>query len=135
MAGMGMKWTLRARFDEVLAKVPERLQAEGFGVMTSIDVKATMKEKLGIDFRRYQILGTCDPNLALEALSLDLGAGVMMPCSVVVYEFDDGTTGVEAVDPVQTLARLDPRFKVVAEDVSKRLHRALAGLAGGAPAR
>jgi uncharacterized protein (DUF302 family) len=128
MADYAMKWILKARFDEVLARVPERLLREGFSVMTRVDVKATMKEKLGIDFRRYQILGTCNTNLAIEALQIDLAAGVMMPCSVVVYEADAITTVVMAIDTVETLGKADPRLLAVAEDVHKRLQRALSGL-------
>ncbi len=128
MADYAMKWSLRARFDDVLGRIPERLQREGFIVMTRVDIKATMKEKLGVDFRRYQILGTCNPNLAIEALQIDLTAGVMMPCSVVVYEVDAITTVVMAIDTVETLGKLDARFVAVAEDVHKRLHRALSGL-------
>jgi uncharacterized protein (DUF302 family) len=128
MPDYAMKWVLKARFDDVLARVPERLQREGFGVMTRFDVKATMKEKLGVEFRRYQILGACNTNLALEALQIDLAIGVLMPCSVVVYEADAATTVVLAVDSVRTLGALDPRLQVVAEDVQKRLRRALSGL-------
>jgi uncharacterized protein (DUF302 family) len=130
MAELGMSWKLKAKYDEVLAQVPERLKAEGFGVLTRIDMKATMKEKLGVDFRRYQILGACNPNFALEALGMDLGVGVLLPCNVVVYEANDGSTVVTAVDPLKTLAGQDQRFKVLAGDVRTRLHRALSGIAG-----
>jgi len=130
MAELGMTWKLKARYDDVLARVPERLKGEGFGVLTRIDMKATMKEKLGVDFRRYQILGACNPNFALEALGLDLGVGVLLPCNVVVYEGDDGGTVVTAVDPLRTLAGQDARFSTLAGEVRTRLHRALSGLVG-----
>ena len=130
MAGIGKTWTLKGRYDDVLAQVPERLKGEGFGVLTRIDVKATMKEKLGVEFRRYQILGACNPTFAHQALGIDLAVGVLLPCSVVVYEADDGTTVVTAVDPLQTLAGQDARFTAVAGEVRTRLHRALSGLAG-----
>jgi uncharacterized protein (DUF302 family) len=130
MTELGMSWKLKSKYDEVLAKVPDRLKAEGFGVLTRIDMKATMKEKLGVDFRRYQILGACNPNFALEALGMDLGVGVLLPCNVVVYEANDGSTVVTAVDPLKTLAGQDQRFKVLAGDVRTRLHRALSGLSG-----
>jgi uncharacterized protein (DUF302 family) len=129
MAEIGMKWTLKAKYDDVLAKVPELLKAEGFGVLTRIDVKATLKEKLGVDFRRYQILGACNPKFANQALGVDLAVGVLLPCNVVVYEADDGTTVVTAVDPMQTLAGQDARFATVAGEVRAGLSRALAGLA------
>jgi uncharacterized protein (DUF302 family) len=130
MAELGMTWKLKAKYDEVLAQVPERLKAEGFGVLTRIDVKATLKEKLGVDFRRYQILGACKPPFAHQALGIDLGVGVLLPCNVVVYEADDGTTVVTAVDPMKTLAGQDARFAALAGEVRAGLSRALAGLAG-----
>ena len=130
MVELGMKWTVKAKYDDVLARVPELLKGEGFGVLTRIDMKATMKEKLGVDFRRYQILGACNPTFAHQALGIDLAVGVLLPCSVVVYEADDGTTVVTAVDPLQTLAGQDARFTAVAGEVRTRLHRALSGLAG-----
>ncbi len=130
MTEFGMKWTLKAKYDDVLAQVPERLKGEGFGVLTRIDMKATMKEKLGVDFRRYQILGACNPSFAHRALGLDLGAGVMLPCNVLVYEADDGSTVVTAVDPMQTLAAQDPRFVPLIAEVREKLSRALSGLKG-----
>jgi uncharacterized protein (DUF302 family) len=130
MAEIGRTWTLKARYDDVLVQVPERLKAEGFGVLTRIDVKATMKEKLGVDFRRYQILGACNPNYAQKALGVDLGAGVMLPCNVLVWEADDGSAVVTAVDPAQTLAAQDPRFVPLMAEVREKLIRALSGLAG-----
>lgn len=130
MAEIGKTWTLKGRYDDVLAQVPERLKAEGFGVLTRIDMKATMKEKLGVDFRRYQILGACNPSFAHRALGLDLGAGVMLPCNVLVYEADDGSTVVTAVDPMQTLAAQDPRFVPLIAEVREKLSRALSGLKG-----
>jgi uncharacterized protein (DUF302 family) len=130
MTEIGMKWTLKARYDDALAQVPERLKTEGFGVLTRIDVKATLKEKLGVDFRRYQILGACNPGLAHRALGTDLAVGVLLPCNVVVYEADDGTTVVTAVDPVKTLAGQDARFTALAGEVREKLVRALSGLSG-----
>jgi uncharacterized protein (DUF302 family) len=129
MAELGMKWKLKAKYDDVLAQVPERLKAEGFGVLTRIDMKTTMKEKLGVDFRRYQILGACNPTYAHKALGMDLGVGVLLPCNVVVYEADDGTTVLTAVDPMQTMAGQDARFTALAAEVREKLFRALAGLA------
>jgi uncharacterized protein (DUF302 family) len=96
--------TLEVTYDEALAKVPEALKAEGFGVLTEIDVKATLEKKLGVDFRPYKILGACHPPSAHEALQQDLEAGVMLPCNVIVYEQDDGRVAVKAVDPTTTVA-------------------------------
>jgi uncharacterized protein (DUF302 family) len=115
-------------YDEVLARLPELLKAEGFGVLTRIDVKATLKEKLGVDFRRYQILGACNPKLAHEALTYEIGLGVMLPCNVAVWEDDAGRVIVSAVDPLQTIASQDPKLQPIATQVRERLSRALARL-------
>jgi uncharacterized protein (DUF302 family) len=125
MAEIGTRRKVRGTFDEVLGKVPDVLKAEGFGVLTRIDVKATMKEKIGVDFRRYQILGACNPRYAHEALSTELGIGVMLPCNVAVWEQDDGSVVVSAVDPLQTIAAGDARLRPVAAQVKDALGRAL----------
>lgn len=129
MPGFTLKKTARGGFDEVLAQLPELLQAEGFGIMTRIDVQATMKQKLGAEFRRYQILGTCNPRFAHEALSADLEVGAMLPCNVVVYEGDDGKAVVMAIDPMQSVAAAGPALRRVAEQVRERLERVVAKLA------
>jgi uncharacterized protein (DUF302 family) len=128
---IGLKTTTRARFDDVLSRLPDLLKAEGFGVLTRIDVTATLKEKLGVDFRRYQILGACNPTLAHQALAIDLAVGTMLPCNVVVHQADDGTTVVTAVDPMQTLAGRDARFAEVAGQVRQRLARVVAAIGSG----
>jgi uncharacterized protein (DUF302 family) len=129
MAEIGMRKTVRTGYDEVLANVPDLLQAEGFGVLTRIDVKKTLKEKLGADFRRYDILGACNPQLAFQALQAMPAIGVMLPCNVTVYEADDGATVVTAVDPLQTIAAADPTLQPVAAEVRARLARVLERLA------
>jgi uncharacterized protein (DUF302 family) len=128
MAEIGIRRTVARGYDEVLAKVPEALAAEGFGVLTRIDVKETMRQKLGVDFRRYQILGACNPRFAHQALSHDLAIGALLPCSVAVWEEEGGRTTVNAVDPLQTIAAGDPAFRPLAEQVRERLVRALAAL-------
>jgi uncharacterized protein (DUF302 family) len=128
MAGIGMQKQVKGSFDEVLARVPELLQAEGFGVLTRIDVTATMKAKLGVDFRRYQILGACNPRFAHQALTHEIGIGVMLPCNVAVWEEDGGGVTVAAVDPMQTIAAQDPGLAPVAAQVKERLERVLAAL-------
>ena len=92
----GIQRTLDLGFDAVLARVPDALKAEGFGVLTEIDVKETLRKKLDVDFRRYRILGACNPAFAHRALAHSLDIGMLLPCNVVVYETDDGTTVVSA---------------------------------------
>lgn len=125
--GMPVHTTLT--FDAALTRVPEALKAEGFGVLTEVDVTATMKAKLGVDFRRYKILGACNPTLAHRALSTNLSAGTMMPCSVAVYEADDGKATVVAIDPEQTPAAQSPELHAIMGEVRERLSRVIAALA------
>ena len=129
MAAFGIRKTLDLGFDEALVKVPEALKAEGFGVLTEIDVQATLKKKLDVDFRRYRILGACNPPFAHRALQHSLDVGMMMPCNVVVYETDDGKTVVSAVDPMQTMAAQgDPSLRPLAEQVQQKLRRVIDSL-------
>ena len=128
MAQIGIRKTVQGKYDEVLARVPEVLKAQGFGVLTRIDVKQTLKEKLGVDFRRYQILGACNPKFAHQALLADPAIGSLLPCSVAVWEEDDGRVSVNAVDPMQTIAAGDPKFAPVAAQVRDLLAAALAAL-------
>jgi uncharacterized protein (DUF302 family) len=115
-------------FDQALARVTEALKSEGFGILTQIDVQATLKEKVGADFRRYRILGACNPKLAYRALTTELEVGVMMPCNVIVYEEDDGKAVVTAIDPVATIASTHPGLNVIASEVKFGLQRALAAV-------
>ncbi len=129
MTAFGIRKTLRATYDEALARVPEALKAEGFGVLTEIDVQSTLKQKLGVDFRRYKILGACNPTFAHEALQTELGIGVMLPCNVVVYEGDDQRAVVMAIDPTQTMAGAgNPALTKLATAVRDKLTSALARL-------
>jgi uncharacterized protein (DUF302 family) len=125
MADIGMRKTVAKGFEEVLARIPEALKAEGFGVLTRIDVKETLKAKLGVDFRRYQILGACNPSYAHQALTHDPAIGSLLPCSIAVWEEEAGKTAVNAVDPMQTLAAADPRFAPLAAEVRAKLARVL----------
>jgi len=120
-----MKKKLDATYDEALVRVTEALKAEGFGVLTQIDVQATLKEKLGVAFRRYKILGACNPPLAHKALSATLEVGAMLPCNVVVYEDDDGKAVVQAIDPMKTIAAAEPGLAQIAETVTQKLGRVL----------
>ena len=112
-------------FDEAVARVPPALQAQGFGVLTQIDVKETLKQKIGVDFRRYRIFGACNPKLAHRALSTELEIGVMLPCNVVVYEGDDGKAVVLAIDPMATIASTQPGLAGIAGEVRAGLAKAL----------
>ena len=124
MAGIGIQRKLAKGFDEVLARLPEALKGEGFGVLTRIDVKATLKEKLGVEFKRYQILGACNPSYAHRALSMEPSIGALLPCSVAVWEEGTGTI-VNAVDPMQTIAAANPALAPIAKEVREQLARAL----------
>lgn len=124
--------TLSVGYDEALARVTDALKAEGFGIITEIDAQATFKAKLDVDFRRYKILGACNPGFAHKALTADAQMGVLLPCNVVVYENDDKKAVVGAIDPIQTLgvASSDPKLAELASEVASRLERAMAAVAG-----
>ena len=102
-------------YEDALARLPDLLKVEGFGILT----------KIGAEFRKYRILGACNPQLAHKVLSTELGVGVMLPCNVVVYEGDDGKAVVLAIDPMQTMASADERIEPVAREVRDRLSRVL----------
>ncbi|MDH3593893.1 MAG: DUF302 domain-containing protein [Rhodospirillales bacterium] len=114
--------TLQMSFDEAIDRVMAALQAEGFGVLTEIDVKATLKKKLDVDFRQYRILGACNPPLAYQALQLEDKIGTMLPCNVLVQETDDGQVEVSAVDPIASMQAIDnPALGEVAQTVRAKL--------------
>lgn len=116
---------LSCTYDQALAALPDALKKEGFGVLTEIDLAQTLKSKLGVDFRRYKILGACNPTLAHRALSLTLDVGVFLPCNVAVYEGDDGRAVVKTIDPAQTIAAADPRLADLAATVRAGLVKVL----------
>lgn len=99
--------TLDLPFEEAIEKTTKALKDEGFGVLTEIDIKATLKEKLDIDFKKYQILGACNPPLAHKALTAEDHIGLMLPCNVIVQELDDGKVEVAAVDPVASMQAIE----------------------------
>ncbi|ABC83696.1 DUF302 domain-containing protein [Anaeromyxobacter dehalogenans] len=125
MSQLGMKKPTSWTYEQALERLPELLKAEGFGILTQIDVKETLKAKLGLDFRKYKILGACNPALAHQALSTVVDLGVMLPCNVIVYEGDDGKAVVTAVDPMQTIAAARPELAPIASEVRARLARVL----------
>ena len=118
--------TVDAPFDRVLAEVVERLKTEGFGILTDIDVQATLKSKLGADMAKYRILGACNPGFAHEALRKEDKLGVLLPCNVIVRETTDGRVEVASVDPVVAMERTgNPALATTAEEVGRRLARAI----------
>jgi len=114
--------TLALSFDEAVQRTVDALKEEGFGIITEIDVKETFNKKLGIEFRKYRILGACNPALAHEALSIEDKVGTMLPCNVVVQETGDGKTEIAAIDPVASMQAIDnPRLKDAAQVVRDKL--------------
>jgi uncharacterized protein (DUF302 family) len=125
----GYTRTLRGvGYDDAVARITDSLKKEGFGVLTSIDVKETLKQKLGVDFQRYVILGACNPQLAHRALSLDPGVGLLLPCNVVVSEGPQGAV-VQVMKPEAMLGLIQTQaIKSIADEADARLKRALEGL-------
>jgi uncharacterized protein (DUF302 family) len=120
---LALRVRLEVPYEEALERVTAALKAEGFGVLTEIDVKATMKKKLDADFRKYVILGACNPPLAHRALSTELEIGLLLPCNVIVYEEGSGSV-VSIVDPISMLGVVDsPALKPVADEAGARLER------------
>lgn len=110
-------------FDDTLVKVEKELKKEGFGVLTKIDVKEKLKEKLNIDFPRYQILGACNPKMAHEAISAEWNIGLLLPCNVIVYEKDD-SVWVGIIKPTQAMAMIESeQLKKTADEVETKLKR------------
>ena len=109
-------------FDEAIEKVTEELKKEGFGILTEIDVQATLKKKLDVDFRKYRILGACNPPFAYKALQAELLIGTMLPCNVVVMEMDDGKVRVNAVDPKASMMAVGNKdLNSVATQIQQKL--------------
>ncbi len=121
--------TLPASFQEAIQRVTEALKHEGFGIITEIDVRETLKKKINIDFRNYRILGACNPSLAFEALQLEDKVGTMLPCNVVVQEIASDKTEVAAIDPVASMQAIDnPRLKEAATQVQGKLRNVIESL-------
>lgn len=113
-------------FDDAIAKVTEELKKEGFGVLTEIDVQATFKKKLDIDFRKYRILGACNPNFAHKAITAEDKIGLMLPCNVVVQETTDGGIEVSAIDPIASMISVkNDSLGGVAKEVQAKIKRVI----------
>jgi uncharacterized protein (DUF302 family) len=121
--------TLSMSFDDAVQRTTEALKNEGFGIITEIDIKQTLKAKIGVDFRNYRILGACNPTIAHEALQLDDKVGTMLPCNVVVQEIASGKTEVAAIDPVASMQAIDnARLRQTAEIIRARLKHVIEAL-------
>jgi uncharacterized protein (DUF302 family) len=129
----GLSTRVTFSYERAVERVREELPKEGFGVLTEIDVRATMKTKLDVDFRPYIILGACNPPLAHRALSAELEIGLLLPCNVIVYEADDGAVVVSAFDPLAmtTMARNREALETIAGEVREKLSRVIDRVGGG----
>ena len=124
-------WTrFSGGFDDAIERVTAELQKEGFGVLTEIDVKATLKKKIDVDRRPYKILGACNPQLANRALQAVPDIGLLLPCNVVVRENDDGSVDVGFLDPGMMSTMVEGDIEAIASDARARLERVSAALAG-----
>lgn len=117
----GYRKTVPYGFDEAREKIGEELQKEGFGVLTEIDVKATLKQKLDVDFKRYSILGACNPPFAYQALQKEEEVGLLMPCNVIVYENSDGDVVISAMNVQAAMGSVVPVLMDLAEEVGGKL--------------
>jgi uncharacterized protein (DUF302 family) len=121
--------TVEGDFATVVNRTIESLKAEGFGVLTDIDVRATMKKKLDLEFRDYRILGACNPPLAHEALTADDKIGTMLPCNVIVQDLGGGQIEVAAIDPAISMAQVEsPNLEKIAETVTGKLQHVIAAI-------
>jgi len=118
--------TLNLAFDKAITGVTEELKKEGFGILTEIDVKATLKKKLDVDFRNYRILGACNPPFAYKALQAEDKIGTMLPCNVIVQEISAGKVEVTAIDPLASMQAVEnPALKTIAAEISGKLKKVI----------
>ncbi len=121
--------TLNEDFDKVIEKVTEELKNEGFGILTEIDVKETLKKKLDVDFKKYKILGACNPPYAHKALEAEDKIGTMLPCNVIVQEIEEGTVEVAAVNPMASMQAVEnEKLTEVADEITSRLEHVIGKL-------
>lgn len=120
---------LNASFEEAISKVKEEMKKQGFGVLTEIDVRETLKKKLDVDFRNYKILGACNPQFAYQALQKEDKIGLMLPCNVILQEHAKGKVEVSAIDPIASMQSIEnPDLLGVAEQVQAKLKSVIDGL-------
>ena len=125
----GLRVDLKIPYEEALSRITAALQKEGFGVLTTIDVRQTLKQKLDREFRKYVILGACNPSLADRALHAELEIGLLLPCNVIVYEREPGTSAVAAMAPMPAMGMIgNKELEGVAGEADARLRRALHSL-------
>lgn len=118
--------TVELTFGQAVVRVTEELKKEGFGILTEIDVQQTLKKKLDVDFRKYRILGACNPPLAYKALQAEDKIGVMLPCNVIVQETADGKVEVSAVDPIASMQAINnPDLRDLADEVQGKLRKVI----------
>ena len=130
--GYAFTTVLSTSYEDAISKVTDALKEEGFGVLTEIDVQATLKKKLGIDFRKYVILGACNPPYAYRTLQTDLDVGLLLPCNVIVYETDGKKAYVSALNPVSALEVIkNKELRKIAEEVSEKLERVVSKVSKG----
>ena len=121
--------TLDLSFEDAIARVTEELKKEGFGILTEIDVQATLKKKLDVDFRPYRILGACNPPFAHKALTAESHIGIYLPCNVIVQDAGNGKTEVAVVDPLVAMSRVEnPDLEPVAKEIQAKLQRVIENL-------
>jgi uncharacterized protein (DUF302 family) len=129
----GFRTRLNIPYEQAIEKVTAALKAEGFGVLTEINMKATLKKKLDVDFRKYVILGACNPVLANQALGEELEIGLLLPCNVIVYDDEQGGSVVSIVDPISMLGVVEnPNLDAIADEAHARLQRVSNALATAA---
>ena len=116
--------TVKAGFDEAVSRIKQALKDEGFGILTEIDVRDTLKKKLDVEFRNYRILGACNPPFAYRALQAEDKIGTMLPCNVVVQETADGRVELAAIDPVAAMQAIgNPELREIAEAIGQKLKK------------
>jgi len=126
---LGFRKTLKLSYEETIEKVTQALKKEGFGILTQIDVKDTLKKKLNVDFRKYIILGACNPPFAYQALQAETEIGLLLPCNVIVYEGDSDNTVVSAIDPQSAMSMIDnPKLGQITTQVAKKLKAVMENL-------